>query len=246
MKFNAISGLHNMSYGEGANLAIPYLETPILFDVRNKPTEVTSSSGSRDLQIVNMAVRVLYKPNLQHLHDIYRHLGVGYAETVLPSLINEVIRAVIAQFNASELLSKRPEVSHRIAVMLRQRAAIFNVEISDVSITQMTFGKEYAAAVEAKQISQQMAERAKFKVQQAEQEKRGAILLAEGEATSAKLIGEAIKNNPGFLELRRLEAAKHIAKTIGANGKGHYLVDSDSLLVNLNKVEARNVFSGTK
>jgi len=231
VKFNAITGLNNTSYTEGANFAIPFLETPILFDTRFRPTEVATSSGSRDLQIINMALRVLYKPHTDQLHEVYRRLGVNYAETVLPSILHEVMKAVIAQYNASELLVKRSEVSHKIQQLLRERAHTFNIDISDVAITQMHFGREYTAAIEAKQVSQQMAERAKFRVEQAEQEKQGAILLAEGEAESATLIGTAMKNNPAFLELRRVEAAKDIAKTL-QSGKGQYFVDSDSLMLN--------------
>ena len=237
VKFNAITGLYDRTFGEGANFAIPFIETPVIFDVRNKPTEVITSSGSKDLQVVNMAVRVLFQPNTENLHHVYRNLGVKYPETVLPSLINEIIKAVIAQFNAADLLVKRPEVSHRIAVTLRERAARFNIDITDVSITQMSFGKEYTIAVESKQIAQQMAERAKFRVEQAEQEKKGTILLAEGEAQSATLIGNAISSNPAFLELRKIDAARAIAKSL-SHGKGQYYLDSESLLMNATKHEA--------
>eukprot|EP00744_Colponema_vietnamica_P018202 GILI01025664.1.p1 GENE.GILI01025664.1~~GILI01025664.1.p1 ORF type:complete len:244 (+),score=64.12 GILI01025664.1:29-733(+) len=225
--------MYDRTFGEGANLCIPYVETPIIFDVRSKPTEVITSSGSKDLQMVNMAVRVLYRPNGEYLHTIYRDLGVNYPETVLPSLINEIIKQVIAQFNASDLLTRRPEVSQRVAAQLQERAKRFNIEISDVSITQMSFGKEYTNAIEAKQIAQQMAERAKFHVDQARQEKLGAIVLAEGEAEAARLIGQAVQTNPAFVELRKLEAARTIAKTLGQKGKGQYYLNSEFLLLDL-------------
>lgn len=248
VKFNAITGLFDRTFGEGANFAIPFIETPVIFDVRNKPTEVITSSGSKDLQVVNMAVRVLYQPNTENLHHVYRNLGVKYPETVLPSLINEIIKAVIAQFNAADLLVKRPEVSHRIAVTLRERAARFNIDITDVSITQMSFGKEYTNAVESKQIAQQMAERAKFRVEQAEQEKKGTILLAEGEAQSATLIGNAISSNAAFLELRKIDASRTIAKAL-SHGKGTYYLDSDALLMNTGAIEPlgpKDVVAGKK
>lgn len=232
VKFNCITGLYDCTFGEGANFAIPYIETPVIFDIRNKPIEVPTSSGSRDLQTVNMAVRVLYQPNTENLHHIYRTIGVNYAETVLPSLINEIIRAVIAQFNASDLLIKRPEVSHRIGVMLAERAKRFHIEITDVSITQMSFGKEYTNAVEAKQVAQQMAERAKFRVEQAEQEKQAAVLLAQGEAEAATLVGDAVKKNPAFIQLRALEATRTIARMLRESGQGHYYLDSNTLMLN--------------
>jgi prohibitin 2 len=230
VKFNVFSGLSAKTYGEGANFAIPWVETPIVFDMRNKATELVTASGSRDLQMISMSVRVLYKPNEKALPEIYRHLGVGYADVVLPSVINEVVKAVIAQFNASELLVKRSEVSARVASLLRHRSALFNIDITDVSITQMSFGAEYTAAVEKKQIAQQNAEKAKFVVEQALQEKRSAIVLAQGEAESARLISQALQQSPGFVELRRIEAAKHIARAV-ASGRGQYYLDSATLML---------------
>ena len=53
-------------------------------------------------------------------------------------------------------------------------------------------------------LAQQEAERAKYVVEQAKQDKKSTIIRAEGEATSARLIGEAMENNPGFIELRRI------------------------------------------
>jgi len=46
-----------------------------------------------------------------------------------------------------------------------KRANEFNIELEDVSITHMTFGKEFTRAVEQKQIAQQDAERARFTVE---------------------------------------------------------------------------------
>lgn len=53
-------------------------------------------------------------------------------------------------------------VSRDIRRILTQRAGNFNIALDDVSITQLTFGKEYTHAIEAKQVAQQEAERAKF------------------------------------------------------------------------------------
>jgi len=228
IKFNALTGLSNRIYTEGANLAFPFIETPIIFDLRNKPTEIITATGSKDLQMISLAVRVLYQPVPESIPEIYRRLGVQYADVVLPSVINEVVKAIIAQFNAAELLTRRPEVSRKIEEELSKRAAQFALNITDASITQMSFGAEYTAAIEAKQIANQNAERATFIVKQAEQEKRSVILLAEGEAEAARMIGEAMKSSPGFVELRRLENAKLVAKAL-SEGRGQYYLDAGTL-----------------
>ena len=121
-----------------------------------------------------------------HLPDI---LLVDYDQRVLPSIVNEVTKAVVAQYNASELLTKREVVSRQIRDNLSARSADFKIVLDDVSVTHLAFSKEYTAAVEAKQVAQQDSERAKYTVERAIQEKRTIIIKADGEAKSAELIG---------------------------------------------------------
>merc|ERR1712216_598590 len=108
----------------------------------------------------------------------------------------------------------------------------FNIILDDVAITHLTFGKEYTAAVEAKQVAQQDAERARFVVEKATQDKKSTIIRAQGEAKSAKLIGEAVRDNPGFIELRKLEAARDIATTV-AKSSNRVFLDAHSLMLNV-------------
>jgi prohibitin 2 len=54
---------------------------------------------------------------------------------------------------------------------------------------------------------------------------------AQGEARSAELIGEAMRNNKGFLQLRKLEAARDIATLLSESGN-KVMLDSQSLLLN--------------
>src|SRR5437879_6505930 len=99
--FSRWSGVNSEIVPEGTHFRIPWLERPIVYDVRTKPRNIASLTGSRDLQMVNISVRVLSRPEQTHLATIYRRLGLDYDERVLPSIVNEVCKQVIAQFNAS-------------------------------------------------------------------------------------------------------------------------------------------------
>ena len=219
-------------YTEGTHLMIPWFERPITYDVRARAHQVSSTSGSKDLQMVNISLRVLTRPDASKLPEVYRTLGTDFNERVLPSIIHETLKSVVAQYNASQLLTQREQVSLAVRDTLVRRAAHFNMIMDDVSITALTFGREYTAAIEAKQVAQQEAERAKFIVEKAVQDKRSAVIRAEGEAKSAKLIGEAIASNPAFITLRKIEAAREIAQTM-SESNNRVMLNADSLLLNL-------------
>jgi prohibitin 2 len=158
---------------------------------------------------------------------------MNYDERVLPSIANEVLASTVAQFTASQLITKREEVSDIIKKKLTERARDFHLILDDVSITHLTFANEYMQAVEAKQVAQQEAERARFVVERARQDKEETIVRAEGEADAARQFNEQLSTDKSgnFLSLRRIEAAKEIAHTIASGGNRVYL-NADTLLFN--------------
>ncbi|MBA0695842.1 hypothetical protein Goari_002441, partial [Gossypium aridum] len=144
-------------------------------------------------------------------------------------------KAVVAQFNADQLLTERPQVSALVRNSLTQRARDFNIELADVAITHLSYGSEFSRAVEQKQVAQQEAERSKYVVAKADQERRAAIIRAEGESEAAKLISEATATaGMGLIELRRIEASREIAATLARSPNVAYLPGGQNMLLAMN------------
>merc|ERR1711904_494208 len=179
-----------------------------------------------------------------NLPEIYRGLGHEYDEKVLPSIVNEVLKSVVAQFDARHLITQREAVSHIIQDRLKERAKEFYIAMDDVSITHLNFSPEYERAVESKQVAQQQAEKAKYLVLKAQEEKKSMIIKAEGEQKSAEMIGKAIQNNPGFIELRRINAAKEVAEKL-AKSSNRVVLSTDSLMLNLIGTDAAGAASAS-
>mmetsp|Transcript_75418 Transcript_75418/g.135900 ORF Transcript_75418/g.135900 Transcript_75418/m.135900 type:complete len:259 (-) Transcript_75418:65-841(-) len=231
---NMFSGVEDKVRGEGTHLKIPWVMQPKHYNVRLRPKLIQTTTGTKDLQMVTIHVRMLFKPDIQGLPTIHKTLGEDYDERVIPSIANEVMKATIAQYNAEELLTRREQISKEMREAIVARAAQFNILMDDVAITHLTYGKEFARAIEEKQVAEQDAERQKFIVLRSEQERQATVIRSEGEAEAARMISEALREHgSGLIEVRRIDAAKDIAEALAKSPNVMYLPHGQQMLLNV-------------
>uniref|UniRef100_A0A3Q4B1J2 Prohibitin n=1 Tax=Mola mola TaxID=94237 RepID=A0A3Q4B1J2_MOLML len=169
-------------------------------------------SSLADLQMVKISVQVLSRPFASYLPVI-----------VLALTVNEVLKFVLATFNASQLITARAQVSLLVLRELFERAEDFNI-ILEVSITELQHrGGEGEVGVYRVQTSIFFP----FPLKQHHWQ----IYLQEYEHLRI-LLGVAVTKNPAYLKLRRIRAAQIIAKMVAAPQNKVYL-NADSLLLNL-------------
>jgi len=248
---------------EGTHIAIPWFQKPIIYNIKTRPWTADSRTGSMDLQMVDISIRVLTKPMLELdptcdydneypagfplLPQIYDELGddKDMERRVLPSIVPEILKEVIARHNATHLINNRHQVSVEVTEKLRAIAKKFHLSVEDVSLTQISFGQEYARAVESKQVAIQEAERARYVVDRATQEAKSIIVAAEGEAESAALLNQAMEGNPQYLELKRIQASIEIAETISKSANRVYM-NTDNLLMGLGEEASKALLKAKK
>ncbi|VFQ71280.1 unnamed protein product [Cuscuta campestris] len=213
--FDRFRGVMEETAGEGHHWKLPWVQRAVIMDIRTRPHTFSSRTPTKDQQVVDLTLRVLARPDVSRLPSILKTLGPDYDTKVLPSIASEVLNGVVAQFDADQLLTLRHRVSGMVQESLARLAHGFNIVLEDVSITELSYGEEFAKGVEQKQVAQQEAERSRFVVVKAEEECRAAVVRAEGESESAKMISDATAEaGMGLIELRRIEALKEIASTL--------------------------------
>lgn len=122
--FDRFQGVKEAVVGEGTHFMIPVVQKPIIIDVRARPRTINSITGTKDLQMANISLRVLSRPLESELPRIYQELGTDFDDRVLPSLGNEV--SAKPSISPGGPKKDNPRVSPRFRM--------FAVQISRVSL----------------------------------------------------------------------------------------------------------------
>lgn len=83
--FDRLSGVQEKVVNEGTHFLIPWLQKAIIYDVRTKPRNISTTTGSKDLQMVSLTLRVLHRPEVQRLPKIYQVSHMPKLLTLIPS-----------------------------------------------------------------------------------------------------------------------------------------------------------------
>ena len=67
--------------------------------------------------MVDIGLRVLYRPDTEKIGFIAQTIGEDFSDKVLPSIIHDTLKSVMAQYNAASLLTKRNEVKKKLSFM---------------------------------------------------------------------------------------------------------------------------------
>ncbi len=202
---------------EGLHFVVPFQDSVVNMEVRTLKFVKSTSSASKDLQTVSTEVTVNYHPSPESINILYKEVGLDYENRVIQPAIEEVVNQVTANYNAEELITKRPLVKSDIEVEIGKRLNNFNIITDIVSITDFQFSTLFAQAIESKVEAEQKAfkavndlQRIQVEAQQRQAQAQGIALgniaEANGEAEAIRIINSALSQNPFYLEWLKTQA----------------------------------------
>ncbi len=202
---------------EGLHFVVPFQDQVVNMEVRTLKFTKATSSASKDLQTVTTEVTVNYHPSYESVNTLYKEVGLDYQNRVIAPAVEEVVKQVTANYNAEELITKRPQVKSDIEVEIGKRLITFNILTEVISITDFQFSQLFAQAIESKVEAEQKAQKAENDLKRIEVEARQAAARAEGvaqaniaqangEAEAIRIINQALAQNPNYLEWLKTQA----------------------------------------
>lgn len=161
--------------------------------VQKYENEETFSTSTKDLQIVNnIKVSINYQIDGTKAVDLYKTVGTNYQTTVLEPSIQETIKAVISQYTAEELVTKRSDVSLAINNTLDERISLYGINSVAVSINNFDFSESYNQAIEQKAVAEQEVETSKNQLEKAKIDAEKKKVEAQGEAEANALLQQSL------------------------------------------------------
>ena len=214
--WNAVD-LTSAPLDEGIHFVIPFQDDIVQMEVRTLKYDTSTRSASQDLQTVQTTVTVNYHPDTEKVHYLYKEIGLSYENRVIQPAIDETVKQVSANYNAEELITKRPLVKADIENAIRERLDQFYIETEVISITDFEFSPLFAKAIESKVEAEQKAQKAENDLIRIEVEARqleaqavglaaANVAEAQGEAEAISIINDALSNNPFYIEWLKTQA----------------------------------------
>jgi regulator of protease activity HflC (stomatin/prohibitin superfamily) len=254
------TGYRTQPLAPGLHWVVPFLENVQPYSIAKQTYTMATATGegqvsgddsiqarTKDGQQVFIDASVIYSIDPTHLIDLHITWQNRFEDLVVRPVVRSAIRDAVSQFGVEEIVStRRAELEQMISDTIKQGLAANNLMMDDFLLRNIRFSDEYAAAVEQKQIAEQLALQAQFVVQQKKQEAEQARQVAQGladavviqakgdaearviqakaEAEALGLIAEALANNPNLLTYQYITKLSPNVKVIILPGSSQFIL----------------------
>lgn len=204
--------LSNAVYEPGIHFRMPISQSMHNVYIGVYKAESDVAGSSKDLQQADMKVSVNFNILPASAPSVYSTLqGDPWAQVMDPA-VHDVVKAVIARYDATDLIQKRDQVGQEIRESLLTRFKNIGVNVSAVNIVDFQFSKQFNDAIEAKITAQQNALRVeneiaqtKWEAQKTVVQSEAALQVAQNQAKANDILGQSLAANPSLIEKMKID-----------------------------------------
>lgn len=225
------NGYRPEAMGPGLHWVVPFVESVKTYSISKQTYTMATASGegqvsgddsiqarTKDGQQVYIDASVIYSIDPTTLINLHITWQDRYEDGVIRPVTRAAIRDAVSQYGVEEIVStKRAELERTITDEIRAGLTANNLKMDDFLLRNIRFSDEYAAAVEQKQIAEQLALQAQFTVEQKKQEAEQARQVAQGVADAAVIAAQGDAQATVLRAQGQAEAWAALAEVLGNN-----------------------------
>ena len=192
---------------EGLHFKIPFVQQVVQINNRVQKLEVITEAFSKDLQTVSTTLAINYRVDTAKSYSIYKNVGTAYQDVLVTPAVNEVLKAITANYTAEESVTNRAIISEGLVEGLNAKLNADGLYVTDVNILNFDFSEAFINAIEEKQVAQQQLLKAETEKQtaitNAEAEAETIRIKAQAEAEANRIVSESL--SPEVIENKKIE-----------------------------------------
>ncbi len=201
---------------EGLTFKLPLVTEIHQVSTRQQTVQLEAECYTSDLQQVITELRVLYSIPEGSIVELWRGYQSDdlktptYFQNLIRPRVVEALKEAAATETAENIVQNREIIKNRTLENTREKLGKTSqgadlISLVDIPLQGIRLSPELFAAIEQKMTQEQEAEKAKYFQQQTEIEAETAVIKAQGEAESIRIRGEALRQNPAFIDLQIVE-----------------------------------------
>jgi prohibitin 2 len=189
---------------EGFGTKTPFVTHIVNIPVRQLTNSMSTECYSSDLQQVDVTLRILYRIPEASVVKIFTEYSGDPFDSLIAPRVQEALKEVAALQSAEMIVKKREDIKTKSLAAAREKIGALLI-VEDLVVENIVLSKELETAIESKMVQEQEAAKARFTQQKAQIEADTAIIRAKGEAEAIRIRAEAIRDNPGLIQLQIVE-----------------------------------------
>jgi regulator of protease activity HflC (stomatin/prohibitin superfamily) len=175
---------------EGLHFKLPFVQQIVPMLVKIAKEETPADAVSKDLQDIKTTIAINYHIVPSKVNVVYKQYARSPKEAeeiIIGPKVQEIVKAVVSQYNTLELISQRELVRTKIQTELAHIILKYNIVLDELSVVNFAFSTGFQQSIERKQIAEQDAITAQKKLEQIKFEAEQLVAQAKGEAESNRL-----------------------------------------------------------
>jgi prohibitin 2 len=207
---------------EGFGLKAPLMTSIHPISVRQQTAEDKAECYSADLQQIQIELRVLFRIPESSVVKLFQGYSGEVFESLVAPRVHEALKEVVALQSAEQIVKTRENIKTRALELARKKIGTLII-IEDVVIQNISLTRELEHAIEAKMVQEQEASKSKYLQQRAQIDADTGVIKAKGEAESIRIRGQALKDNPAFVDLKIVDKWDGLTPLVIGSGENMLL-----------------------